>query len=112
MFVDSRMKAINIIGQRKPFCRQIITEFSSAKKETFEIDILIPPIRITSRPPTRIRKWKQCQFRWTTTKIITIEDLSWLQFNVEPRYKEWKQVRDQQSYISVFVVYLAIPSTS
>ena len=73
MFVDSRMKGINIIGQRKAFSRQRITEFSSAKKETFEIDILITPIRITSRPLSRIRKWKECKFRWTTTKIIPTE---------------------------------------
>ena len=32
------------------------------------------------------------------------KDLSWLHFNNEPKVQEWQQVKDQQSYISVFVV--------
>ena len=62
---------------------QRIPESSCARKETVDIDILvtsatcdrkiIQSIRITSRPPTRIRKWNQLrQFRWTSTKVIHI----------------------------------------
>ena len=40
MSVNSRLKAIQIIGQRKAFCRQIIPEPSFARKETVDIDIL------------------------------------------------------------------------
>ena len=58
----------------KTFYRQRISESSCVRKETVEIDILVPPrnsdrkimqsIRITSRPPLRIRKWNQLrQFR-------------------------------------------------
>ena len=36
------LKAISIIGQRKAFYRQKITESSCARKETVDIDILVP----------------------------------------------------------------------
>ena len=69
MSVNSGLKAIKIIGQRKAFCRQRNPEFSRARKETVDIDILVKSrngdrkimqsIRITSRPPSRKRKWNQ-----------------------------------------------------
>ena len=59
--VDSRLKAISIIGQRRPFYRQRIPEPSCARKETVDIDILVTSrngdrkimqsIRITIDPP-------------------------------------------------------------
>ena len=65
MSVNSGLKATKIIGQRKAFYRQIIPEFSCARKETVDTDILVTsrngdrklmqPIRITSRPPSRKR---------------------------------------------------------
>ena len=74
MSVNSGFKATKIIGQRKAFYRQRIPEFSCARKETVDIDILVTSrngdrkimqsIRMTSRTPLRIRKWKQLnQFR-------------------------------------------------
>ena len=39
------------------------------------------------------------------------KDLSWLHVGGEPEVQEKEQVMDQQSYISVFVVYLSIPSS-
>ena len=69
MSVNSRLKATKIIGQRKAFYRQIISESSCARKETVYIDILVIPknsdrkivqsIRITSRPASRKRKRNQ-----------------------------------------------------
>ena len=69
MSFNSRLKATKIIGQRKAFCRQRIPESSCARKETVDIDILVKyrngdrkimqSIRITSRPPSRKRKWNQ-----------------------------------------------------
>ena len=66
MSVNSRCKAIKIIGQRKAFYRQRIPEPSCARKEMVEIDILVTSrnggrkimqfIRIKSRPPLRKRK--------------------------------------------------------
>ena len=66
MSVNSRLKAIWIIGRRKAFYRQRIPECSYAKRETVDIDILVTArnfdrtimqsIRITSRPPSRITK--------------------------------------------------------
>ena len=83
MSVNSGLKATKIIGQRKAFYRQRIPEFSCARKETVDIDILvtfrnsdrkiIQCIRIKSRPPS-IRRWNQLtQFRWTSIKVIAIE---------------------------------------
>ena len=40
------------------------------------------------------------------------KELSWLHFHDELRAQERQQVKDQQSYISIFVVYLKIPSSS
>ena len=68
MSVNSRLKATKMIGQRKAFYRQRISESSCARKETVDIDILVTSrngdkkmqsIRITSRPPSRKRKWNQ-----------------------------------------------------
>ena len=84
MSVNSELKATKIIGQRKAFYRQRIPEFSCARKETVDIDILVTfrnvhrkimqSIRITSRPPLRKRKWNQLsQFLRTCTKVIPIE---------------------------------------
>ena len=69
MSVNSGLKATKIIGQEKAFYWQRIPEFSRARKETTDIDILVTSrnghrkimqyIRITSRPPSRKRKWSQ-----------------------------------------------------
>ena len=40
------------------------------------------------------------------------KDLSWLHFGNELRVHERQQVKDQQSYIFVFVAYLTIPSSN
>ena len=69
MSVNSGLKATKIIGQRKTFYRWRIPEFSHARKETVDIDILVTSrkgdrkimqsIRITSKPPLRSRKRNQ-----------------------------------------------------
>ena len=61
MSVNSGLKATKIIGQSIAFYRQRIPEFSCARKETVDIDILVTSsngdrkimqsIRIMSRPP-------------------------------------------------------------
>ena len=74
MSVNSRLKANQILGQRKALYRQRIPRSSFAMKETVDLDILvtskngdrkiIQSIRITSGAPSRIRKWNQFnQFR-------------------------------------------------
>ena len=69
MSANSGLKATKIIGQRKAFYRHRIPEFSRARKETADIDILVTSrngdrkimqsVRIMSRPPLRKRKWNQ-----------------------------------------------------
>ena len=69
MSANARLKATKIIGQRKAFCRQRIPESTFARKETVDINILVTnrngdrkimrSIRITRRPPPRIREWNQ-----------------------------------------------------
>ena len=84
MSVNSRLKATEIIGQMKAFFRQRIPESSCARKEIVDIDIVVTSrngerkimqsIRITSRPPSRVRNCNQLsQIRWTPTKVIPIE---------------------------------------
>ena len=62
MSVNSRLKATKIIDQRRAFYGQRILEPSCVRKETVDIDIrvtsrMLQSIRITSRPPSRNRKW-------------------------------------------------------
>ena len=82
MSANSSLKAIYIIGQRKPFYGQRIPESSCAGKETVDIDILITSrngkrkimqsIRITN--PSMIKKLNQLsQFRCSSTKVVPIE---------------------------------------
>ena len=69
MSVNSRVKATKIIDQRKAFYSQKISDFSCARKETVDIDILVTfrngdrkinqSIRIKSRPTSRKRKTNQ-----------------------------------------------------
>ena len=121
MSVNSRLKATKIIGQRKAFCRQRIPGSSWARKESVDIDILVPSrngdrkimqsIRITSRPLSRKRKSNHLKpvltniYQSNTHK----KDLSRPHFDDEPRVQEKQQVKDQQSCIFVFVACLAIP---
>ena len=49
MSINSRLKAIYVIGQRKALCGQRIPEFSCARKETVDIEILL-----TSRKGERV----------------------------------------------------------
>ena len=68
VFVNSRVNANKIVGQRKAFHRQRIPEPSCVRKET-DIEILVTSrngsrkiihsIRITNRPSTRIKTWNQ-----------------------------------------------------
>ena len=74
MSVNSRLKAIYIIGQRKTFYWQRIPDFTCARIETVDKDILVTynnddrkilqSVRIMNSPPLRIRKLHQfSQFR-------------------------------------------------
>ena len=66
MSVNFRLKVTKIIGQRKAFYWQRIPGSSCAKRENVDIGILVTSrngdreimqsIRITSRPPSGIRK--------------------------------------------------------
>ena len=105
----SQLKGKHCIGrefQRNCWHRHLITSRNGERK-------IMLSIIITSRPPSRIKKWNQLiHFRWRSTKIIYTyrKGLSWLHFDDEPRVKERLQVKDQQSCISVFVADLTIPS--
>ena len=92
--------------------RENIPESSCTRKETVDIGILVTSrngdrntmhsVRITSRPPSRKRKWHQLsQFRCTSTKVITIEKIkAGYILTIESWIQERHQVR---SYISAFV---------
>ena len=84
MSVNSRLTATKIIGQKKAFYRQKTPDSSCVRKNTVDIDILITSgnvdrktiqsIKVTSRPPSTMRKWNQLnQFRRASTKVIPIE---------------------------------------
>ena len=81
---DSLHAKLNSHYQAWSYKRQRIPEFSCVRKETLDIDILVTsrngdrkimqPISITSRPPSRKRKWNQLSQFWRTSmKLIPIE---------------------------------------
>ena len=120
MSVNSRLKAIQIKGQRKAFYRQRIPKFSypwldiHVKSGNGDRKIM-QSIRIMSRHLSRIRKWNHLsQFRRTSTKVSNThrKDLSWLHFDDEPKVQERQQGQNQESRISVFVPYLTTPSSN
>ena len=74
MYGNSRLKATQIIVQRKAFYKQRISEFCCGRKENVDIGIpvtsrngdrkILQSIRITGRHSSRIRKWnKLSKFR-------------------------------------------------
>ena len=84
MFVNSTLKTTKIIGQRKAFYRQRIPEFSCARKETVDIDILV-----TSRNGDRKIMQSIEPVRMNIYQINTCrKDLGRLNFENEPRNKE------------------------
>ena len=93
MSVNSRQKATKIIGQRKGFYRQRNPESSCARKETFDIDILVTSrnghrkiIQVEPVEPVMRNIYQSNTYR---------KDLSWPHFNDEPRVQEKQQVKDQ-----------------
>ena len=110
MSVNSRLKAVQVTVQRKPFYRQRIPEPSSAKKETADIGILI-----TSRNGEKKRKKEvepvepvQMNIYQSSTYRKT---LNCLHFEDEPRVQGRQPEKDQQS-ITVFVSNLKILSSN
>ena len=95
-----------VCTQRKAFYRQKIPGSSCARKETVDIDTLVTSrngdrkvmesIRITSRPPSRIREVEpaeQVQMNIYQSNAYR-KNLSWLHFNNEPRTQDRQQVKD------------------
>ena len=117
MSVNSRLKATKIISHRKAFYMKRIPESSCDRKETVNIDTLVTSrnsdrkimqsTRITSRPPSRLRKWNQLSQFWRTyTKVTPIEDISW------PHFDDRRHKQATFSCIFVFVACLTISSSS
>ena len=70
-------------------------------------------LRISSRPSGQIKEVEpvepvQMNIYQTNTYR---KELRWLHFNNEARVQEMQQVNYQLSYITLFVPYLAIPSS-
>ena len=107
MSANSRLIAIQIIGERKAFCRQIIPESSCGKKDQNNEQTSFENNEVEPGEPVQMDIYQSNIYR---------EDLSWLHFDDEPRVQERVQERqqrkDQQFCISVFVAYTTIPSSN
>ena len=123
MSVNSGLKATKIIGQRKAFYRQRIPEFSCARKETVDIEILVTSrnghrkimqsIKIMSRPPSRIEvEQVEPVLKNIYQSNTNRKDLSWPNFDDELRVQDKQQLKDQQLCTFVFVTCLTIPSSN
>ena len=70
-------------------------------------------VRISNRPSGQIKEVEPVQpvqmniYQTNTYR----KELRWLHFNNEARVQEMQQVKYQLSYITLFVPYLAIPSS-
>ena len=116
MSVNSRLNAIQIIGQRKAFYRQRIPGFSCARKETVVIGILVTSrngdrkvmqsIRITCRPPLREREWNQLASSKDIYQSNTCrKNLTWPHFDNQPRIEEREKVKDRSlAYLFLYLV--------
>ena len=98
--INPRLRAIQILVQRKAFCRQRILESSCAWKklliETCYIDMIrIYDIDVNIYQGNAQRK-----------------ELSWRHFADESKAQGRQQVKDHQSYIRVCSAYLTYPSSS
>ena len=105
--VNSRHKAIQIIGQRKAFYKQIIPESSCARKETVDIDIFLRSRNrvknhaIYQKNKQNSRENKEVEPAEPVQKNIYQsntyrKDLNWLHFKNGPRAQESQQVKAQQ----------------
>ena len=89
------------------------------RKETVDIDILVTIFffaiyqnnKETSLENKEVEPVEPVQMNIYQSNTYR-KDLSWPHFNDEPRVQERQQVKDQQSYISISVVYPAIPSSN
>ena len=120
MSVNSRLKSIQIIDQIKAFYRQRIPEFSCARKETVDIDILIKSRNgdkmvknhtIYQNIEQTSNRNKEVQMNIYQSNTYS-KDVSCLHFGNDSCVQEMQEVRNRQSYISVFVIYLTFPSSS
>ena len=77
------------------------------RKETVDLDILVTSTNgdgeVETIMPVQMNIFQSKTYR---------KDFSWPHFDNEPKVQEWQQVKDQQSYTSVFVAHLTIPSSS
>ena len=115
MSVNSRLEPTKIIGQRKAFYRQKIAEFSCARKDIVDIEILVTSrngdrkimqsIRITSRPlkVEPVQPVAKNIYQSNTNR----KGLSCSHFDDEPRVQEKQQEKGQQSCTFAFVACLS-----
>ena len=106
--INSRLKAIQMIGQRK---HSIGREFQSLAMRGKKLLTQI------SLKHIGIQEWLQKSHTTYQNKIYESystyrRGLSWPHFSYEPRIQQRQQRKNQQSYISVFVVFVAILSNS
>ena len=113
MSANSGLKATKIIGQRKAFYRQRIPEFSCARKETVDIEILVTSrnghrkimqsFRIASRPPSRKRKRNQLEpvLKNIYQNNTYRKDLGWPHFDDEPDKGSRKAASEGQTILHI-----------
>ena len=117
MSVNSRHKAIYITAQRKAFYWYRIPDSSCVRKETVDIDILVPSMNGNRKIMQTYLEKKEVETAQPVQMNIYHsnthrKDLSWLHFHDKPRVQERQQVKDQQFCIFIFVAYLTIPSNN
>ena len=110
MSVNSRHKSTKIIDQRRALYRQGIPDYSCASQGTVDIDILVTSTNrhrkimqsiITSKEVEPVQPLQVSIYQINTYR----KELSWRNFEYEPRVQERLQVKDQKFCVSVFVAY-------
>ena len=100
MSVNSRLKS-HLDHRSKESI--LLAGSSRARKETVGIGILVTSRNSEPVEPVPMNICQSNTYR---------KDLSWLNFDNEPKVQERQQEKDQQSYIFLLVAYLAIPSSN
>ena len=115
MSINSSRNANQIIGQRRAFHRHRILASNCVRRESVDIDILVPSRNgEKNHAPCKNGEWT-CHKNEEVEQVQPVQmniqlsnnykiDLTWLQFDDEPGVQKRQQKKEQQSYQFLYLI--------